>query len=75
VRLLLGIDDQLYRVCRIGPAAFRLTKMGPEVLVYDVASVAGDIHCDCGDFVHRREGITREPCKHGAALAALGLLP
>jgi hypothetical protein len=42
---------------------------------YDVSSHAdGLIRCQCGDWVFRREGTTAEPCKHGRALVAAGLM-
>jgi hypothetical protein len=75
--LLLILDGTYYRVDRLDPGfagakAYRLHKCGPDGEVYDV--VQGEaISCTCGDYEHRRRGITPEPCKHGVALLAFGL--
>jgi hypothetical protein len=56
-----------------GVRAFRLRKADGKT--YDVVQDLEDaIRCDCGDFIFRREGLTDRPCKHGAALVALGML-
>jgi len=57
-----------------GVKAFRLTKQAGEGDVYDVVQTLDGIRCDCADHVFRREGNSANPCKHGAALVAVGLL-
>jgi hypothetical protein len=63
VSLLLSIDGQGYRVERIGPAAVRLHKLGPDGLAYDVRATADGIACTCPAAAYHPE--TR--CKHAAA--------
>jgi hypothetical protein len=75
--LRLTINGTAYSVRPIdagfaGVRAFRLRK--GDAAVYDVVQeLDGGIVCDCPDFTFRREGLTDRPCKHGAALVALGI--
>jgi hypothetical protein len=56
----------------IARKAYRLRKS--DGTTYDVAWTDHGIVCDCPDFEYRRNGLTDQPCKHGAALVALGML-
>lgn len=53
--------------------AWRLRKLGADA-AHVVAATASGPTCECGDFTWRRAG-TGLPCKHIAALRAVGLLP
>lgn len=76
--LLLTIDETLYAVRPLPsePAtaerAFRLVKL--DGVSYHVAETASGAHCDCPDFIFRREGIDPLGCKHIRALVAQGLI-
>src|SRR5262245_8096363 len=52
--------------------AYRLRKA--DGTVYDAAEMAGGAICSCPDFIFARDGRANGPCKHLAALAAVGLL-
>ncbi|WP_422932217.1 hypothetical protein [Singulisphaera sp. PoT] len=77
--LALAIDHVVYTVESIpagefGSKAFRITKKS-DGSVYDVCRTHdGLVACDCPDYEIRRKGMTAEPCKHGKALVAMGLL-
>ena len=77
--LALAIDHTVYMVEPIpagefGSKAFRITKKSDRS-VYDVVRTHdGLVACDCPDYEIRRKGMTAEPCKHGKALVAMGLL-
>src|SRR5262249_22821613 len=77
-RLTLNISGTKYRVKPIRPGfagrkAFQLRKT--DGMRYTVVRTLEDtINCDCGDYAWRRDGLTDQPCKHGAALVACGLL-
>lgn len=77
-RLTLTVNSVSYSVRPIPvedddlDIAYRLRKS--DGTVYDVSSGRFGIACTCGDHTFRREGRTASPCKHGAALAAVGLL-
>lgn len=76
-----GLVTETYHVERITPhpavafAAFRLTKLqgGASSERYDVHHDSYGLSCDCSDFLWRRERAGL-PCKHCAAVAAVGLL-
>jgi hypothetical protein len=55
----------------VGQPAFRLTTPGNDR--YDVIVMPEGVVCDCPDFNYRRANL-KEPCKHAAALVAVGLL-
>jgi hypothetical protein len=56
-----------------GDRAWRLS--GPEGQVYDVIRTHfGIVECDCPSYEFRLKGNCITPCKHGAALIAVGLL-
>jgi hypothetical protein len=80
VSLVLTINQSEYAVEPLDPGedgvkAFRLVKHSYDEAIYDVVlGHDGAIRCDCGDYTMRREGLTSEPCKHGAALRQMGLL-
>ena len=77
-RLTLTINEAAYAVKPVpcDPTAalkcYELRKADGER--YHVSRHAHGIECTCPDFIFRRDGLTAEPCKHGAALIALGLL-
>lgn len=76
--LLLTIDETLYAVrplpCEpaIAQRAFRLMKL--DGMSYHVAQTEFGAHCDCPDFIFRREGTDPLGCKHIRALVAQGLI-
>lgn len=78
--LTLSICGTKYRVRPIpagefGTRAYRLSKLAADGAVYDVIrSHHGLVECDCPDYEARRRGLTTQPCKHGAALVAVGML-
>jgi hypothetical protein len=76
--LTLVINGTAYGVRPIAPGfagikAYQLKKSQGTVY-HVVQTLDGSIECDCGDFEFRRGDLTDEPCKHGAALLACGLL-
>lgn len=78
--LTLRINGTTYGVRPVDPGfaglkAYRLTKQAATGSVYDVVETVSGIECDCADYEFRRKGLDgTAPCKHGSALAALGLL-
>jgi hypothetical protein len=76
--LTLHIAGQPYGVEPIAPGGFgtkawRLS--GPEGQVYDlIRTYFGIVECDCTSYEFRLKGNCITPCKHGAALIAVGLL-
>jgi hypothetical protein len=81
--MMIHINGKFY-LCRPVPAgehaekAFRLTPLdrrGRKGEPYDVTrDELGIVACTCGDYTFRRQDEPNGPCKHGAALIALGLL-
>src|SRR4051794_37183161 len=77
----LVIRDVEYHVERLDALAadithaFRLTKQAGAGNVYDVHHDEHGSHCDCPDFVYKRDGLDPSGCKHVKALRAFRLLP
>jgi hypothetical protein len=77
-RLLLLIGETVYGLraidCdrTIAGRAFRLAKA--DGTRYDVLQTPFGPHCDCPDFIFRRDGIDPNGCKHVQALVAQGLI-
>ena len=77
-RLLLVINETVYgvRPIRCDPSwaarAFRLNKA--DGTLYDVAQTPFGPHCDCPDFIFRRDGLDPTGCKHVKALLWEGLI-
>ncbi len=77
-QLLLTIDQTLYAVRPLPAAsasaerAFLLQKL--DGTSYSVENTLGGAHCDCPDFIFRRDGIDPQGCKHIRALVAQGLV-
>lgn len=57
-----------------GTVAFELYKADTGHHYHVIRDHFGIVACDCPDYLFRREG-TGQPCKHGAALVAKGLVP
>jgi hypothetical protein len=81
VTLTLTIDGTPYSVAPIYPdegasAAFRLVKLtGIGDDIYDVTRYdEGYVACTCASYEYRLKGLSWEPCKHGKALAMMGLI-
>ena len=76
--LFLMINETVYAVHPLGRQSvaaergFRLNKA--DGTLYDVAQTRHGPHCDCPDFVFRRDGIDPAGCKHVQALVAHGLI-
>lgn len=59
----------------VGSVAFEvIPTTGPGESYHVHRDHHGEVHCTCGDFEFRQRG-TGSPCKHGAALLAVGLIP
>lgn len=59
---------------RVGSVAFILTPTHKAGSLHVRRDVHGETVCTCPDFEYRRKG-TGRPCKHGARLIELGLIP
>ena len=77
-RLDLTIGRTTYAIVPIAEAsppdsrAFRLIK--GDGTIYDVAQTGHGPHCDCPDYIFRREGLDPSGCKHIKALVGSGLI-
>ena len=83
IAILIPIDGQTYHVERVAgtplaPVQWRLRRLHPllEDGPYYVCRLAeGDHQCDCAEWTYRiAQTDTHRPCKHQAALIALGWL-
>jgi hypothetical protein len=76
--LFLRINRTFYEVralaCDpiIADRAFRLNKA--DGTFYHISQTRYGPHCDCPDFIFRRDGIDPTGCKHVKALVAEGLI-
>jgi hypothetical protein len=76
--LILSIRGVKYRVrpvaCQCNASkCYELRKLA-DGTVYHVSRHEHGVECTCADWTWKRNGLTDLPCKHGAALLALGLL-
>jgi hypothetical protein len=77
-RLLLVIGETIYGLRAIAcdravaERGFRLAKA--DGTHYDVSQSPYGPHCDCPDFIFRRDGLDPDGCKHVRALVAQGLI-
>ena len=77
-RLDLTIGRTTYAIVPIAEAsppdsrAFRLIK--GDGTIYDVAQTCHGPHCDCPDYIFRRDGLDPSGCKHIRALVGSGLI-
>ncbi len=76
----VGILGFAYRVrsipiaASVGTVAFEIIPTDRPLACHHLhRDNAGEVVCTCGDFIHRRQG-TGSMCKHGRALAELGLV-
>jgi hypothetical protein len=67
----VGIDGTDYRVTSLCGGGWQLNR---EAKVYDITLADGRIACTCPDYAHRQSKTLAARCKHGAALAQLGLI-
>ena len=78
--VMIGIMGFSYRVesisidPEIGDTAFNLHDTDRNRLYSVHRDQAGEVVCDCGDYVFRKAG-TGSTCKHGRRLVELGLIP
>jgi hypothetical protein len=80
-RLSVTINGTSYSARPVTPAdlgfglrrAWTLRRSGADPITV-TETIEGPVTCECGDYEWRRAGLTDRPCKHGAALRALGLI-
>ena len=76
--LVLTIERSDYRVLPLPTApdwvkrAYRLIKA--DGTAYDLAETRHGPHCDCPDYIFRRDGLDPAGCKHVKALVRHGLI-
>lgn len=79
--VLIPIAGRTYRAERVegtalAPTQWRLTRLAPPLEhgpYYACRLVDGSMQCDCAEWLYREDAPTApDPCKHLAALAALG---
>jgi hypothetical protein len=79
--LLIPIEGKTYRAepvpgTELAPVQWRLTRLDPPLEngpYYACALRDGTTHCDCAEWTYRADDLST-PCKHLAALDALGWL-